>query len=581
MNTEVRFSEDTARGKGSISLGYYISKYKGYIILGTIFTLIETVVSFIPPILLRDILDSASNSTNIHMINKFKYVLASVLFIFVIRILYRYVFLKFSVRFKTIEMSNLLYRVFRIDLSTVILKGPTYYTERILSAINNIYNLVSNFFINTVMGSLTILISLVFAFSINFFIGLLFLVLLPLNYFSYKGINRKLQEKCKRLQEVSAHSLKNVVNIVQNIEEIKQLTNYGMFADLCKENFHRLNKENYNVNLYAKMTSTITSTLIEIMKIGVLILSIYLYILGSFSMANVIFVNMILILYSGALTKLNLINISFRDVRVAIEFIDNEITTLEEIDVGTTELTKVSKLNISIPSFSYPGTDLCTLHNLQFNLKEGDSVGIVGRSGAGKTTLIKLITRMYYSDGIYINGIPSKDFTLESLRNRIYTVSQTPYIFPGTVETNIALASNNDSEFNVEDILRLPFVRTLIDELPNGKDTQLGEGGCNLSGGQKQRIMLARLLMQSPDVVILDEATANIDSATESEFMKVFDKITRNSIVIRISHRLSSLVECEQLYVMKNGSIIASGSHEELLKDVDEYQDLFKSQSLK
>lgn len=222
-----------------------------------------------------------------------------------------------------------------------------------------------------------------------------------------------------------------------------------------------------------------------------------------------------------------------------------------------------------------------TISNLSVNIKHGSTVAIVGESGSGKTTLMKLLMAFYRpeSGSITINGKNLCDFSPNTIRDRISYVSQNVFFFSDTIKNNLIMDNPNISEEDVKKACALAMVDSFIDELPMGYDTVLSENASNLSGGQRQRLAIARALLQHPDIMILDEATSNLDTITEKSIKTTIFKITKGITTFVIAHRLSTIKNCDLILVMEKGKIVESGTHDELMTLSGAYKSYWESNS--
>ncbi|NUU56962.1 ATP-binding cassette domain-containing protein [Paenibacillus taichungensis] len=218
------------------------------------------------------------------------------------------------------------------------------------------------------------------------------------------------------------------------------------------------------------------------------------------------------------------------------------------------------------------------LKNVTFQVKAKQMLGIVGHSGAGKSTLVNLISRLYdVNEGaITIDGVNVKDLAAESLRSNIGIVSQDVYVFSGSIAENIAYANPNCSVMDIVHAAKIANAHDFIEKLPDGYDTIVGTGGYNLSGGEKQRLSIARAILHNPKILILDEATASLDTETELQIQEALDKLIRGRTTIAIAHRLSTLRKADYLVVMDQGKVIEEGTHETLMGTDGAYYHLVK-----
>lgn len=221
------------------------------------------------------------------------------------------------------------------------------------------------------------------------------------------------------------------------------------------------------------------------------------------------------------------------------------------------------------------------MKNLTMEIQPGQFFGIVGKTGAGKTTLINLCSRLYDpTEGeIYIDGVNVKDIAFEDLRHNIGVVSQETYLFMGTIADNIRYARPEATIDEVMAAAKAAYAHDFITKLADGYDTRVGSGGVNLSGGEKQRISIARAILQQPSILVLDEATAAMDTQTERKIQAAITQLREGKTILSIAHRLSTLRDADMLAVIEKGQLVEKGTHEELLQKKGKYFDLYRVQS--
>ena len=217
-------------------------------------------------------------------------------------------------------------------------------------------------------------------------------------------------------------------------------------------------------------------------------------------------------------------------------------------------------------SFRY-GTRNLVLKNIDLTIPEGQKIALVGESGSGKTTLVRLLLNFYTPEqgDIFISKQNLKDIDLELLRKRIAFISQDVFIFSGTVKENLCIGLEEIDDDQLVNACKMARAHEFIENLPLGYDTYLQEDGSNLSEGQKQRLAIARAILKKPDILIMDEATSNLDTITENYIKETIANFASDITVIIIAHRLSTIVNCDKIYVLDKGEIIERGSHNELM----------------
>ncbi|MDK2945694.1 MAG: ATP-binding cassette, subfamily multidrug efflux pump, partial [Geotoga sp.] len=230
--------------------------------------------------------------------------------------------------------------------------------------------------------------------------------------------------------------------------------------------------------------------------------------------------------------------------------------------------------------FSYNKDEEKVLRGVNFSIKSTDRVSIVGETGSGKTTMIKLMSGLYEIDEgeIYFDGVPLYDYDLESLRRKIAVVPQDVFLFSGNIIDNIRLFNEDISEEEVIKASKKVFAHDIIEKLPEGYNTEILERGGTLSSGERQLIALARAVLFNAKIIILDEATASIDVQTEDLIQKALDKIADTTTIISIAHRLSTVKSSNKILVVHKGLVVEEGSHNELMDKKGVYYDLYKLQ---
>ena len=269
---------------------------------------------------------------------------------------------------------------------------------------------------------------------------------------------------------------------------------------------------------------------------------------------------------------------SMASINRVIDLIDTPIKIKDgKIKIVSKEI----KGNVSFENvnFNYPGR-ASTLKNITFEIQNNSTLGIVGLTGSGKSTIIKLLLRIYDTNKglISLDNIPIKDINLKDLRKCISLVSQETYLFHGTVEENIAYGATSPKIKDIVKASKIAEAHKFIEQLPDGYKTIVGERGQKLSGGQRQRIALARAVLKDAPILILDEATASVDNETEVLIQKSLSKITKERTTIVIAHRLSTIKNADNIIVIDKGKIIESGKHDLLLNNKNVYSDLWNVQ---
>mgnify|MGYP003662915535 CR=1 FL=1 len=260
--------------------------------------------------------------------------------------------------------------------------------------------------------------------------------------------------------------------------------------------------------------------------------------------------------------------------------IDDELPSRDDPVSLQSELVR-GAIRIQNVSFTYPHSNTEVLHNISLDIEPGQTIALVGRSGAGKTTLTNLIARFYdpTSGSISLDGRDLRDIQLDSYRGLLGMVEQDVFLFDGTIRENIAYARRRTNDGDVQRAAEAAAADEFIRQMPNGYETIIGERGVKLSGGQRQRLAIARAILADPQILILDEATSNLDSESEQLIQKSLADLLQDRTAIVIAHRLSTIAGADKIVVLEDGRMIESGTHQELVEQGGRYRDMVHLQT--
>jgi subfamily B ATP-binding cassette protein MsbA len=452
--------------------------------------------------------------------------------------------------------------------------------SRVINDSNVLQNMLGYSIKDILVEGATFIALLTVAFIRRWDLTLLALIVVPVSLFVIDRFGKKMKRISQKAQEQISGL---IVRLTESISGIKMIKAF-MREDLHRNKFERENINYYRIAIKGARTAEYSKLVHEIIAgIGLTIimfygLSLIYYDKMTFGEFFSFFGAISLML--SPIKRIGSANNSLQQARAAAErifyLLDQQVETN-----GTAELPSFEKeiayINVS---FHYPGTKRKVLDKINFRVKRGEVVAIVGRSGAGKTTLLDILPRFYRPTGgkVTIDGIDINDLTLESLRRNIGIVSQDVILFNETVKDNIVFGKLDASEEEIIEAAKAAYAHDFIMEMPDGYNTIIGERGVRLSGGQKQRISIARAILKNPPILILDEATSSLDTASELIVQKALNNLMKGRTTFVIAHRLSTVRRADRILVLDRARIVEAGTHEELLRNGGIYRTLYMSQ---
>lgn len=565
-----------------------IKEYKKESILTPIFVSLEVVMEVIIPLLMANLIDKGMYAGNMNEVLKIGLELVgSAMLSLIFGVLSGSVAAKASAGFAKNLRKDLYYKVQDFSFSNIDKFSTASIITRLTTDVTYVQMAFQMIIRIAVRTPLMLVFSLIMAFGINKELSLIFLILIPIVGVALGLISTKVYPIFDRVFK-KYDDLNEIVE--ENVSSIRVVKSY-VLEEKEKEKFGKTSNEIYKDFTKAEKIMALNSPIMQFAIYSALILI-------SWFGARIIVNSHMTALTTGELTSLLTYSIqilsslmmltmilvmctmSKASAQRIVEILDeepdlkNKKNPIEEVKNGDIEFQNVG--------FSYIGKkNKEVLKNINLKIKSGETVGIIGGTGDGKSSLINLIPRLYdVSEGkVLVGGVNVKDYNLKALRDQVANVLQKNVLFSGTIKENIRWGDENASDEDVERVCKLAQADEFIRGFDKKYDTYIEQGGTNVSGGQKQRLCIARALLKKPKILILDDSTSAVDTKTDSLIRKAFREEIPNTTKIIIAQRISSVQDADKIVVMDNGRIDAIGTHEELLKNNKIYKEVYESQT--
>ena len=565
-----------------------IGEYKKDTILTPVFVSLEVVLEVIIPLLMAKLIDEGIYDGEMSIVYKIGLeLILCAIFSLLFGMLSGIFASKASSGFAKNLRKNLYYKVQDFSFSNIDKFSTSSLVTRLTTDVTNTQRAFQMIIRIAVRTPLMLIISLFFAISISAKLSLVFLIIVPILgiglylitttvhpimkrvFHTYDDLNNVVEENVSGIRVVKSFVIED-----KETEKFERVSN-SIFKDFSKgEKILALNNPLMQFSIYICILAIswfgakiIVNTGMTELTTGELMtmLTYSIQILSSLMMLSMVLV-MIAISKSSA----------ERIVEVLEEesYITNPDNAIKEVKDGSIKFDNVS--------FSYvKDKKKECLKNINLDIKSGETIGIIGGTGSGKSSLVNLIPRLYdVTEGkLIVGGEDVRKYDLEDLRNQVACVLQKNVLFSGTIAENIRWGNENASNDEVKRVCKLAQADDFVMQFPDGYNTYIEEGGTNVSGRQKQRLCIARALLKHPKILILDDSTSAVDTKTDSLIQTAFKTEIPDTTKIIIAQRISSIENCDKIIVMDNGHIDGIGTHEELLKNNNIYKEVFESQT--
>ncbi len=433
-------------------------------------------------------------------------------------------------------------------------------------------------------GVVTILGTLIFMFVLNPWIALVVVVLTPLSFFVSSFIAKGSHDKYREQAKLRGKMTGFASEMIDGETLVKAYSMEDSSAEIFDEMNRKLQKVGVIAHFYSALSNPCTRFVNATVYAGVAIFGAYLCVKGSLSVGELTSFLAYCSQYTKPFNEISGVVAEFQNALASANRVFRLLDADEESNDSDLPQLEVENGNVAFSDVHFAYSEKKPLiRDFSLDVKSGQTVAIVGPTGCGKTTLINLLMRFYdVNHGhITIDGQDVRDVSRDSLRGAFGMVLQDTWLFRGTVRENIAYGVENATEEEIIAAAKAAYAHGFIKRLPQGYDTVLTENGSNISEGQKQLLSIARVMLRKPPMLILDEATSNIDTRTEVRVQKAFARLMEGRTSFIVAHRLSTIRNADVILVMRDGQILEQGTHSELLVQKGFYYELYNSQFAK
>jgi ATP-binding cassette, subfamily B, bacterial MsbA len=477
----------------------------------------------------------------------------------------------------------------RVDLFNKLLELPNSYFDK-----NNSGHLISRITYNVTMVTeaatssiktviregLTVIVLLIYLLWTNWRLTLVFLVVMLVMSVIVSHVGKRLRKLSHKIQS----AMGQVTHVSsETINGYQVVRSYGG-EEYEKERFMRASRNNLRQNMKMTRVGAINTPVLQFLVLSAMavIMFMVLYMRFTDSVAALVAFVMAASMMPKPMRQLSEVYGNIQKGIAACDTIFEQLDERPEDDAGSFEAERVAgRIRFEGVEFSYPGVESRVLKGIDLTIEPGETVAFVGRSGSGKTTITSLLLRFYNpsAGSILVDGVPAQEYKLRNLREQIAMVGQNTTLFNDTVARNIAYGSlGRKGDDKIVQAAEAAHAMEFINKMESGIDTLIGEDGVLLSGGQRQRLAIARAFLKDAPILILDEATSALDTESERNIQEALKELTRGRTTLVVAHRLSTIEGADRIVVLKDGEIVESGKHDELLAMGGEYTSLYQTQ---
>ena len=569
----------------------YLKNYKGLVILALLLAAINQVFSLIDPLIFKRMIDEYA--TNPHEHSKSFYIkgIGGLILLSMGAAMVSRIAKNFQDYFVNVITQKLGAKIYSDGLKhSLQLPYNVFEDQRSGETLGKLQKVrtdverLINAFVGILFTSLVgVIFVMVYAIKIHWLIAPVYFAAVPLLGFVSSVLSKRIKKIQKKIVGETTALAGSTTETLRNIELVKSL-------GLADQEIDRLNDTTVKILglelkkvRYIRSISFVQGTFVNLLRSSILFLLLYLIFADTLSLGELFSLQIYSFFIFGPLQELgNIINI-YREAEVSLDNFQTIMEMpIEEKPAYPKAIKVMENLSFQNVSFQHQTANHKALDSISFSVNKGETIAFVGPSGAGKTSLVKLLVGLYLpkEGDIRYNGIDSGEIDLDELRSKIGFVTQDTQLFSGSIRENLLFVAPNASDAECLVALEKAACQSLLERADNGLDSVIGEGGVKVSGGEKQRLSIARAILRNPSLLVFDEATSALDSLTEEEISKTIQELSSHQqrITILIAHRLSTIMHADRIFVLEKGKITETGEHQELLDQKGLYYAMWRQQ---
>lgn len=565
----------------------YIKPYISSFILGPLCMIIEVIGEVIMPLLLSKIIDNgvAENKDISYIITMGIIMIATALIMMLGGVGGAYFAVKSSTGFSNDLRKDLFNKIQKFSFANIDNFSTGSLVTRLTNDVTVLQNIIQMILRMALRSPGMLIGAMIMAFSLNKQLAMVIVVVVPLLataiYFIIKTAFPRFETMQKKLDNLNISVQENLTNI----RVVKSFVRENYEIDKFEKTSNDLKDKTIHAIKVVIFTMPIMTLAMNVTTIAVVWFGGNQIIAGDMSTGVLTaFINYVTqILMSLMMVSMIILNSSraMASAKRINEVLDTDVDLTDDNATNKDAVVTNGRIEFCNVSFKYfKNSKKYVLDNINLSIEAGETVGIIGSTGSGKSSLISLIPRLYDVDcgSVKVDGIDVRDYSLNNLRNGVGIVLQKNVLFSGSIKENLLWGDENADDQTISTFAEYAQARNFIESFPDGYDTQLGQGGSNVSGGQKQRLCIARTLLKRPKILIFDDSTSAVDTATEAKIRQSFATDLKGMTKIIIAQRISSVIDSDKIIVIDDGKIVGIGKHSDLIDKCDTYSEIYYSQ---